>query len=133
MLSRRFAAVVTIVVVIAFVVVAVAPAFATAPAAPGSFALHARLASSAPKDGASVESAEQVDGAKVVTGQVVAADVKGLRQISDDVKNRLAGPSAVVLAAALDGLGERIAARHFVRQATRRTAETDWSTPVQAS
>jgi uncharacterized alpha-E superfamily protein len=36
------------------------------------------------------------------------------------------------LARALDGLGERIAARHFVRQATRRTAETSWSTPWQA-
>ncbi len=35
------------------------------------------------------------------------------------------------LARALDGLGERIAARHFVRQATRRTAETNWSTPWQ--
>jgi uncharacterized circularly permuted ATP-grasp superfamily protein/uncharacterized alpha-E superfamily protein len=35
------------------------------------------------------------------------------------------------LASALDGLGERIGARHFVRQATRRTAET-WSTPRQA-
>ena len=35
------------------------------------------------------------------------------------------------LARALDGLGERIAARHFVRQATRRTAETSWSTPWQ--
>jgi alanyl-tRNA synthetase len=46
---------------------------------------------------------EQMDGARVVTGQVVAADVKGLRQISDDVKNRLGGPSAVVLAADLDG------------------------------
>src|SRR5215210_2000398 len=42
-----------------------------------------------------VESAEQMDGMKVVTGQVVAADVRGLRQISDDVKNRLSGPSAV--------------------------------------
>ena len=38
-----------------------------------------------------VENAESVDGAKVVTGQVVAADVKGLRQISDDVKNRIGG------------------------------------------
>jgi len=37
------------------------------------------------------------------------------------------------LARALDGLGERIAARHFVRQATRRTAETSWSTPWQVS
>ena len=57
MLSRRFATVVTLIVVIAFVVVAVAPAFATAPA---SLALHARLASSAPRDGATVESAQQV-------------------------------------------------------------------------
>ena len=31
------------------------------------------------------------------------------------------------LARALDALGDRIAARHFARQATRRTAETDWS------
>src|SRR3712207_6233304 len=31
--------------------------------------------------GSLVENAEQVDGAEVVTGQVVAADVKGLRQI----------------------------------------------------
>jgi alanyl-tRNA synthetase len=52
--------------------------------------------------GSLVESAEHVDGAEVVTGQVVAADAKGLRQISDDVRNRLPGPSAVVLAAAVD-------------------------------
>jgi alanyl-tRNA synthetase len=62
--------------------------------------------------GSLVESAEQVDGAEVVTGQVVAADVKGLRQISDDVKNRLSGPSAVVLAAALDGKAVLIANLH---------------------
>jgi uncharacterized alpha-E superfamily protein len=37
------------------------------------------------------------------------------------------------LARALDSLGERIAARHFVRQAPRRTAETSWSTPWQVS
>ncbi|MBD0357021.1 MAG: alanine--tRNA ligase, partial [Rubrobacter sp.] len=59
-----------------------------------------------------VESAEAVDGTKVVTGQVVAADVKGLRQISDDVKNRLGGPSAVVLAAALDGKAVLVANLH---------------------
>ena len=35
------------------------------------------------------------------------------------------------LARALDGLTERIAARHFVRQAPRQTAETSWSTPRQ--
>jgi len=59
-----------------------------------------------------IESAEAVDGTKVVTGQVIAADVKGLRQISDDVKNRLGGPSAVVLAAALDGKAVLIANLH---------------------
>jgi alanyl-tRNA synthetase len=59
-----------------------------------------------------VESAEAVDGAKVVTGQVVAADVKGLRQISDDIKNRLGAPSAVVLAAALDGKAVLVANLH---------------------
>src|ERR687893_2414761 len=62
--------------------------------------------------GALVEGAERVDGARVVTGQVVAADVKGLRQISDDVKNRLDGPAAVVLAAALDGKAVLIANLH---------------------
>jgi alanyl-tRNA synthetase len=59
-----------------------------------------------------VESAQAVNGTKVVTGQVVAADVKGLRQISDDVKNRLGGPSAVVLAAALDGKAVLVANLH---------------------
>jgi len=62
--------------------------------------------------GALVEGAERVDGTRVVTGQVVAADVKGLRQISDDVKNRLGGPSAVVLAADLDGKAVLIANLH---------------------
>jgi len=59
-----------------------------------------------------VEGAQRVDGTRVVTGQVVAADVRGLRQISDDVKNRLGGPSAVVLAAALDGKAVLIANFH---------------------
>jgi alanyl-tRNA synthetase len=62
--------------------------------------------------GALVERAEAVNGTKVVTGQVVVADVKGLRQISDDVKNRLGGPSAVVLAAALDGKAVLVANLH---------------------
>ena len=52
-----------------------------------------------------MEGAQQVNGTRVVTGQVVAADVRGLRQISDDVKNRLGAPSAVVLAAALGWQG----------------------------
>lgn len=65
MQSRRFATVVTLVIVVAFVVVAVAPAFATAPsatpgAAPAGLVLHARLASSTPQDGATVKSAQQV-------------------------------------------------------------------------
>src|ERR687886_621858 len=58
------------------------------------------------------ENAEQMDGMKVVTGQVVATDVKGLRQISDDVKNRLSGPSAVVLAAALGNKAVLVANLH---------------------
>ncbi len=62
--------------------------------------------------GSLVESAERVNGTRVVTGQVVAADVRGLRQISDDVKNRLDGPSAIVLAAALDGKAVLIANLH---------------------
>jgi alanyl-tRNA synthetase len=62
--------------------------------------------------GALVENAEAVDGTKVVTGQVVASDVKGLRQISDDVKNRLDGPSVVVLAATLDGKAVLVANLH---------------------
>jgi alanyl-tRNA synthetase len=59
-----------------------------------------------------VEAAQQVNGTRVVTGQVVAADVRGLRQISDDIKNRLGGPSAVVLAAALDGKAVLVANFH---------------------
>ena len=59
-----------------------------------------------------VEGAQQVDGTRVVTGQVAAADVRGLRQISDDIKNRLGGPSAVVLAAALDGKAVLVANLH---------------------
>ena len=59
-----------------------------------------------------VEGAESIDGAKVVTGKVVVSDVQGLRQISDDVKNRLGGPSAVVLAADLGGKAVMIANIH---------------------
>jgi len=59
-----------------------------------------------------IEGAQQVNGTRVVTGQVVAADVRGLRQISDDVKNRLGGPSAVVLAAALGGKAVLVANFH---------------------
>ena len=62
--------------------------------------------------GSLVENAERVDGAEVVTGQVVAADVKCLRRISDDVKNRLSGPSAVVLAATLGGKAVIVANLH---------------------
>ena len=56
MLSRRFATIVTLVIVVAFVVVAVAPAFA----APPTLVLHATLSSSAPKDGATVKTATEV-------------------------------------------------------------------------
>jgi alanyl-tRNA synthetase len=59
-----------------------------------------------------IEGAEALDGARVVTGQVAAADVKGLRQISDDIKNRLGGPSAVILAADLQGKAVVVANLH---------------------
>jgi len=62
--------------------------------------------------GALVESAELMDGAAVVTGQVAASDASGLRQVSDDVKNRLGGPAAVVLAADVDGKAVLIANLH---------------------
>ncbi|MDP8925432.1 MAG: alanine--tRNA ligase [Actinomycetota bacterium] len=62
--------------------------------------------------GSLVEGADNVDGVKVVTGQVVAADMKGLRQISDNVKNHLSGPSAVVLAAALGNKAVLVANLH---------------------
>ncbi len=62
--------------------------------------------------GVLVENAEAVNGTKVVTGQVVASDVKGLRQISDDIRNRLDGPSVVVLAASLDGKAVLVANLH---------------------
>ena len=57
MRSRRFATVVVLLIVVTFVVVAVAPAFASAPA---SLPFHARIVSSAPVDGATVDTAQQV-------------------------------------------------------------------------
>jgi alanyl-tRNA synthetase len=62
--------------------------------------------------GSLVENAGSVNGARVVAAHVVAADVKGLRQISDDIKNRLGGPSAVVLAADLNGKAGVVANLH---------------------
>ena len=62
--------------------------------------------------GSLVENAESVNGTRVVAARVVAADVKGLRQISDDIKNRLGRPSAVVLAADLNGKAVLIANLH---------------------
>ncbi len=58
MLSRRFAAIVTIVIVVAFVVAFVAPAFASGSVA--ALPLHARLASSTPANGATVTTVDQV-------------------------------------------------------------------------
>ena len=58
--------------------------------------------------------------------EAILADVDAYAAAApDDVPGRLRE-----LASALDGLRERIASQHFVRQATRRTAET-WSTPRQ--
>jgi len=62
--------------------------------------------------GSLVENAESIDGTKVVTGRVAAADVRDLRQISDDVRNRVGGPVAVVLAADLDGKAVLVANFH---------------------
>jgi len=58
MQSRRFATVVTIVIVVAFFLVAIAPVFASP--APGTLPLHARLLSSAPADGATLDTVDQV-------------------------------------------------------------------------
>ncbi|MCA1740132.1 MAG: DHHA1 domain-containing protein, partial [Actinobacteria bacterium] len=80
--------------------------------------------------GALVESAERMDGAAVVTGQVAATDVKGLRQISDDVKNRIGGPSAVVLAADVDGKAVLIANLH--PEVSRRVGAGDIVREVSA-
>ena len=58
--SRRFATVVTIVLVIAFAVVAVAPAFAAAAGPSGMLPSHARLLGSTPRDGSTVDTADEV-------------------------------------------------------------------------
>ena len=58
MQSRRFATVVTLVIVVAFFLVAIAPAFASP--APGTLPFHARLVSSEPADRANVETADRV-------------------------------------------------------------------------
>jgi alanyl-tRNA synthetase len=50
-----------------------------------------------------IQNAISADGGHVVVGQVTAADVQSLRQISDDVRNRIGAPAAVVLAAEADG------------------------------
>ena len=57
MQSRRFATVVTLVIVVAFFLVAIAPAFASP--APGTLPFHARLVSSEPADRTSVETADR--------------------------------------------------------------------------
>ncbi len=57
MLSRRFATIVTLLIVAAFVVVSVAPAFA---ATPTLLPQHAKLVGTTPKDGSSVETARVV-------------------------------------------------------------------------
>ena len=57
MMSRRFATVVVLVVVLAFVVVAVAPAFA---ATPSGLVQHSRLLKATPANGSTVETADEV-------------------------------------------------------------------------
>lgn len=73
--------------------------------------------------GSLVENAEAIDGTKVVTGRVAAADVKDLRQLSDDVRNRIGGPAAVVLAADLNGKAVLVA--NFHPEVSRRVKAGD--------
>ena len=90
-MSRRAMTVITLVVVVAFVVVAVAPAFAAAPA---SLALHARLVGSTPKDGSTVETAEQVVLVfnEDVDPKFVKVNVKGPDGSETDGSPTVAGP-----------------------------------------
>ena len=120
MQSRRFAVVVTLVIIIAFVVVAVAPAFATAPAAPGSFALHARLVSSAPKDGASVESAEQV---VLIFNEDVNPDFVAVRVTGPDGSEAEGKPTAD--GAAVESAHRPHRAPHAVPAAVPHRAHTE--------
>lgn len=59
-----------------------------------------------------VQNAKAVDGVKIVDGQVTASDIAGLRQLTDDVKNRIGEPAAVVLAAELNGKAVIVANLH---------------------
>ena len=113
MQSRRFATVVTLLIVVAFVVVAVAPAFATAPsatpaAAPAGFVLHARLASSTPKDGATVKSAREVvlTFNEDVNPDFVAVRVKGPDGSETAGAPRVNGPVVTQALAAAVPAGE---------------------------
>lgn len=59
-----------------------------------------------------------------------------LAEQAEAIASRLSEDAALAdqlreLGDALDGLGRRIAARHFVRQATRHAAEASWSRPLE--
>jgi uncharacterized circularly permuted ATP-grasp superfamily protein/uncharacterized alpha-E superfamily protein len=65
----------------------------------------------------------------------LAAQTEGLLPNLDEVSDAApedAGAALARLSAALEGLGQRIAARHFTRQATRRTAEATWASGLDA-
>jgi len=66
---------------------------------------------------------------RLVGDERLAAQAESLLPSVDAADD--AGERLDRLAEALNALGARIASRHFVRQATRRTAEPTWSTPRQ--
>jgi uncharacterized circularly permuted ATP-grasp superfamily protein/uncharacterized alpha-E superfamily protein len=75
---------------------------------------------------------ELANDLRIVADERIAAQVEAIAAEVDafaDADPQRSAEQLATLAAALAGLGERIAARHFVRQATRRTAESTWALP----
>jgi uncharacterized circularly permuted ATP-grasp superfamily protein/uncharacterized alpha-E superfamily protein len=67
---------------------------------------------------------------RMVSDERIAAQVEAIVAQVDafaDADAQRGAEQLTTLAGALSALGERIAARHFVRQATRRTAEATWT------
>lgn len=137
MQSRRFATVVTLVIVVAFVVVAVAPAFAAAPASPvvpASLALHARLAGSTPKDGATVATAQEVvlTFNEDVNPDFVAVRVKGPDGSETDGRPAVDGPEVTQPLAADLPAGEHTVTYRVVSSDGHPVAGTVTFTTTQA-
>lgn len=137
MQSRRFATVVTLVIVVAFVVVAVAPAFAAAPAAPpapASLVLHARLAGSAPEDGATVPTAQEVvlTFNEDVNPDFVAVRVKGPDGSETDGRPTVEGPKVTQPLAADLPAGEHTVTYRVVSSDGHPVAGTVTFTTTQA-